>query len=218
MRELEHLLEATPFEARACTRRFTLAVADVGQIVWVPAIVAALHAKLPLARLRVVGIDALVSLGDLASPEIDLHLGLAGSGAGLHAEPLVMDSNRLVARRAHPIGRRPSLAALARLQHVGVDMVPNRRFADVFAHSFATAGVARDLVVTVPSYAAAAAIVRASDLVTMLPGSLQARDLRVLPLPFPTHVTKLSMSWHDRTHTDPAARAFRDIVRAAITG
>ena len=217
IRELEQVLDAVPFEPATCTRTFTLAVADVGQAVWVPRIVAALHAGLPLARLRVVGIDALVGLGDLASPEIDLHLGLAGTGPGLHGEPLVAEPNHLVARKAHPIGRSPARAALARLRHVRVDMVPGKRFGDVFASGFAAAGIARDIAVTVPSYAAAAAIVRASDLVTMLPASLRSPELRVLPLPFTPHVTKLAMSWHDRTHADPAARSFREIVRAAVT-
>lgn len=218
IRELEQVLEAPPFEPATCARTFTLAVADVGQIAWVPKIVAALASALPLARLRVVGIDALVALGDLASPEVDLHVGLAGTGPGLHAEPLVTAPSHLVARGAHPIGRRPSPAALGRLRHVRVDMVPGRRFADVFASGFAAAGIARDIAVTVPSYAAAAAIVRTSDLVTMLPASLVTRDLRILPLPFSPYATKLAMSWHDRTHVDPAARAFRAVVREAIAG
>ena len=216
VRDLEQVLEAAPFDAATCTRTFTLATADVGQTVRVPAIVAALRTAMPRARLRVVGIDALISLGDLASPEIDLHIGLAGTAAGLHAEPLLAEPTPLVARRAHPIGRRPSPAALGRLHHVRVDMVPGRRFTDVFASAYAAAGIAREVAVTVPSFAAAAAIVRASDLVTMLPASLITRDLRIVPLPFPAHVTKLAMSWHDRTHLDPAARAFRDVVRAAV--
>lgn len=216
IRELEQVLESAPFAAATCTRTFTLATADVGQTVRVPAIVAALRTAMPRAQLRVVGIDALISLGDLASPEVDLHIGLAGTGPGLHAEPLLVEPTQLVARRAHPIARRPSPTALGRLHHVRVDMVPGRRFTDVFAKAFETAGIAREIAVTVPSFASAAAIVRASDLVTMLPESLVTRDLRVLPLPFPPHVTKLAMSWHDRTHLDPAARAFRDVVRAAL--
>ena len=216
IRELEQVLDSAPFAATTCTRTFTLATADVGQTVRVPAIVAALRTAMPRAQLRVVGIDALISLGDLASPEVDLHIGLAGTGPGLHAEPLLVEPTQLVARRAHPIGRRPSSTALGRLHHVRVDMVPGRRFTDVFAKAFETAGIAREIAVTVPSFASAAAIVRASDLVTMLPESLVTRDLRIVPLPFPPHVTKLAMSWHDRTDLDPAARAFRDVVRAAL--
>src|SRR5882672_7724264 len=88
IRELELALVAAPFDAASCTRTFTLAVADVGQVAWVPRLATGMRRELPLAYLRVVGIDALVSLGDLTSSEIDLHLGVAGKGPGFHAEPL----------------------------------------------------------------------------------------------------------------------------------
>jgi hypothetical protein len=30
------------------------------------------------------------------------------------------------------------------------------------------------------------------------------------------HTTKFAMSWHERTHADPAARAFRALVRRVL--
>src|SRR6202043_2205344 len=36
MRELELTLSAAPYEPARCTRTFTLAVADLGQVVWSP--------------------------------------------------------------------------------------------------------------------------------------------------------------------------------------
>src|SRR3979409_1879963 len=65
IRELELALVAAPFDAASCTRTFPPAVADVGQVVWVPRPATAMRRELPLAHLQVVGIDALVSLGDL---------------------------------------------------------------------------------------------------------------------------------------------------------
>jgi DNA-binding transcriptional LysR family regulator len=57
----------------------------------------------------------------------------------------------------------------------------------------------------------------------MLPASLLATKgaslgVRQLKTPLQGHTTKLSMSWHERTHDDPAARFFRDLVRHAVTG
>src|SRR6267378_5780036 len=97
--ELEHALQAGPFDAASCTRTFTLAVADAGQITWVPRIATAMARELPKAHLRVVGIDSLLSLGDLTSSEIDLHLGVRGKGAGLHVERLFEERVVLVADR-----------------------------------------------------------------------------------------------------------------------
>jgi DNA-binding transcriptional LysR family regulator len=222
MRELEVALATAPFDAASCTRAFTLAVADLGQIVWVPRLVSAMRRELPLAYLRVVGIDALLSLGGLAASEVDVHLGIPGKGPGLHVEPLVEEPSVLVARRDHPAsGGKLSRRALAELRHVRVEMVPGKNFRDPYATMYARANVPRDVVMTVPSFSTAAEVVAASDLVTMLPSSLftakgPSLGLRALVTSLPPHATKLAMSWHERTHADPGARAFRALVRGVV--
>lgn len=218
MRELEAALSTATFEPATCTRTFTIAVADVGQVAWMPRLATAMQRALPLAHLRVVGIDALLSLGDLGSSEIDVHVGIASKAAGLHVVPLLEERNVLVARRGHPQAKRKlGLRALGTLRHVRVDMLPGKRFGDPFAKLFD--GIPREIVVTVPSFTAAAEVVAASDLVTMLPASMLATKrstLRALTTPLPTHATKFAMSWHERTHRDPSARAFRELVRGAV--
>jgi DNA-binding transcriptional LysR family regulator len=223
LHDLEAALVTAPFDAATCTRTFTVAVADVGQVAWIPRLATAMRRELPLAFLRVVGIDALVSLGDLGSSEIDLHLGIPGKGPGLHVEPVLEDRNLLVARHDHPaaVAGKLSRGALADLRHVRVEMVPGKRFGDPFAATFAQAGIQREIVMTVPSFSTAAEVVAASDLVTMLPSSLFAAKaaslgLRALATPLPAHTTKFAMSWHERTQADPAARAFRALVRRVV--
>src|SRR5882724_10587362 len=217
--ELEHALQAGPFDAASCTRTFTLAVADAGQITWVPRIATRMARELPKAHLRVVGIDSLVSLGDLTSSEIDLHLGVRGKGAGLHVEPLFEERVVLVARRGHPaLGKRRTLGGL---RHVRVDMVPGRNFRDHVAVVYARAGVLRQVAMTVPTFTAAAAVVAASDLVATLPASLLAvhgtqLGLRALIAPVSTPPIEMALCWHERTHADPAAVAFRALVRRAV--
>ncbi len=223
IRELEQALQATPFDATSCTRTFSLAVADAGQVTWVPQLAAAMAREMPRAHLRVVGIDSLVSLGDLTSSEIDLHLGLRGRGAGLHAEPLFEERMVLVARRAHPsIGKRLSRRALGGLRHVRVELVPSRNFHDPMAAAYARAGVPREVVMTVPSFSAAAAVVAATDLVTTLPASFFAVQgprlrLRAVAGPVPAHAIEIAMCWHERTHVDPAAAALRALVRRVVS-
>jgi DNA-binding transcriptional LysR family regulator len=221
LHEFEHVLQAG-FDAASCTRTFTLAVADAGQITWVPRIATEITRELPKAHLRVVGIDSLVSLGDLTSSEIDLHLGVRGKGAGLHVERLFEERVVLVARRGHPaLGKRPSRGALGGLHHVRVDMVPGRNFRDRVAVAYARAGVPREVVMTVPTFTTAAAVVAASDLVTTLPASLLAvygtqLGLRALVAPVSTPAVEMALCWHERTHADPAAVAFRALVRRAV--
>ncbi|MCY1060074.1 LysR family transcriptional regulator [Nannocystis sp. SCPEA4] len=224
VRELELMLSVAPLEPASCTRTFTLAVADLGQVVWSPLLAAAMRREMPLAHLRLVGIDTLVSLGDLSASEIDLHLGIPAKGPGIYAEPLLEERSVLVARRDHPVfDRRVTRRALGELRHVRVEMVPGKNFRDPFAATYARAGVPREVVMTVPSYTTAAEIVAASELVTMLPLSfLRARGeglgLREVNAPLPAHATRIAMCWHERTHADPAARAFRALVRGVVKG
>lgn len=211
-----------PFEAGRCTRTFTLAMADALQVTWLPQLAAALARKMPLARLRVVGIDALLSLGNLSSGEIDLHVGVRATGPGIRAEPLYDERTVLVARRAHPqCSARLSRERLGTLRHVAVELAPGRGFRDPVAAAYARAGVEREVSVTVATFAAAAAVAARSDLVATLPASLLTAQGKALGLiavrgAVPKHSVALALCWHERTQVDPATSTFRDLVRAVI--
>ncbi|RKI69551.1 LysR family transcriptional regulator [Corallococcus sp. AB049A] len=222
LRELESGLHEAPFEPARCKRTFTLAVADAGQVTWGPRIASRMGQEMPDARLAVVGIASLVALGDLTSSQVDLHLGLAGRGAGLHVEPLLDERTVLVAREGHPaLAKRLSPRALGALRHVSVEMVPGKGFRDLAGAAYARAGIRREVAVTVPSFLTAAAMVAQTGLVTTLPASLLAAQgtrlgVRGINAPVPAHTVKLALCWHDRTHADPAARYFRELVRRAV--
>ena len=222
MGELDRVVAQGPFEAARCTRTFTLAMADVGQVAHLPRIVSALAREMPNARLRVVGIDSLLSLGDLASTEVDLHLGVRATGPGIHAERLFDEPTVLVARKDQPAcARKLSRRQLGSLHHVGVEMAPGRGFRDPIAAAYVRARIERTVTVTVPTYTAAAAVTAATDLLATLPSSLFAVQgprlgLRSVGGPVPVHTVTMALCWHERTHTDPAMSAFRALVRQAI--
>src|SRR5258706_9076290 len=106
LREIELALLTAPFDAATCTRTFTLALADVGQVVWGPRLARAMQRAMPLAQLRLVGIDALIALGDLSSSEVDLQIGIAPKDAGVHVQTLFEERSVLVGRREHPALRK----------------------------------------------------------------------------------------------------------------
>lgn len=220
--DLDQAIHQGPFEPVTCARTFTLAVADSGQLTWVPGIAGRMAAEMPRAHLRVVSIDSLVSLGDLASPEVDLHLGVRGRGPGLHVEPLFEEQLALVARGDHPaLGARLSARELGGLRHVAVEMVPGKGLRDPVAAAYARAGMARDVALTVPTFTAAAAVASATDLVATLPASLLAVQRRPLGLravagPVPAASVGMALCWHERTHADPASAWFRALVRRTV--
>lgn len=222
MAELERVVSPTPFDAASSSRTFTLAMADALQIAWLPRICAALARAMPRARLRIVGIDSLLVLGDLAASEVDLHLGVRATGPGIHAEPLYEERSVLVARKQHAVcARRPSRQQLAALTHVAVELAPGRGFRDPVARAYARAKLERRVAISVPSFSAAAAIARTSDLVATLPQSLFAAlgpggGLEAVGGPVPRHEIAIALCWHERTHLDPAAQAFRGLVRSSV--
>jgi len=92
------------------------------------------------------------------------------------------------------------------------------------AARYAAAGVAREIAVVVPTFTAAAAIVAATDLVASLPASLVAvlgprLALRRIATPLAPLAMTINLVWHERTHEDPAARVFRELlVEATAAG
>jgi DNA-binding transcriptional LysR family regulator len=222
MAELQRAITLEPFDSASCTRTFTLAMGDAGQVAWLPSIVRSLSKTMPNARLRIVGIDSLLSLGDLGSSEVDLHLGVRAKGPAIHAEPLYDERTVLVARKGNPeCSGRLSRPRLGLLRHVGVEMAPGRGFRDPLAASYARARIGRSIALTVPTFAAAAAVAAATDLVATLPMSLFAAQASRLGLsavqgPVPRFAVSMTLCWHERTHADPALAAFRALVRREL--
>jgi DNA-binding transcriptional LysR family regulator len=217
LRDLDRAVHGDGFNPTTTDRTFSLATADVGQVVKLPRIVAALSRRMPRARLRVLSIDTLVASGGLAGPEIDVLIGVGEKGPGVHVQPLYEETIVLVSRAGHPTVRgRVTKAQLAALRHVEVQIAPGRGNRDLAA-SYAALGVARDISVVVPTFTAAAAIVAATDLVASLPSSLvdvlaPRFALHRVATPLAPIATTMNLLWHDRTHQDPALRAFRDLI------
>ena len=221
MRDLHDAVRTGGFSAATSTRRFTIALSDAGQIVLLPRIVSLLFKEMLCAKVRAVGIDSLALLGGLAGPEVDVVIGPEGADGDIHAARLFEQNAVLICREGHPAlskGFDPRL--MSSLRHVAIDMVPGQALRDLAGAAYAKAGVARDVAMTVPTFSAAAAVVAATDLVATVPASLfgvvgPILRLCALPAPIPPLPIATNLCWHERTHADPAAAAFRDVVRRA---
>jgi DNA-binding transcriptional LysR family regulator len=220
LHDLDAAVHGTAFDAATTEREFTLAIADAGQLSTLPRVAALLGAEMPRARLRVVSIDTLHASGGLAGSEIDVAIGAGEKGPGVHVAPLYEEQIVLVARARHPrIKARVAKSVLATLQHVEVHVAPGRGNRSLAAN-YAALGIPRAIVVIVPTFTAAAAVVAATDYVASLPKSLvqvlgPRLGVRIVAAPLPPIATQINLAWHERTHHDPAMRAFRDVVMRA---
>lgn len=217
LRELETAVQGQSFDPATSDRELRLAIADVFQIVRLPAIVAALAARMPRARLRVLSIDTLVASGGLGGTEVDVVIGAGDKGPGVYARRLGEESVVLVSRADHPALRgRITRSKLGGLRHVEVQVAPGQGNARLAA-GYAALGITRDVAVAVPTFTAAAAVVAGTDLVASLPASLvdvlgPRLGLRRVTGPLPALATTINLLWHERTHRDPALRVFRELL------
>jgi DNA-binding transcriptional LysR family regulator len=217
LRDLDRAVHGDAFEPALTDRTFTLAIADLGQVVKLPRVVAALAREMPRARLRVVSIDTLYAAGGLATTEIDAAVGAGEKSAGVRARALYQEQLVLVARQGHPrVGRQVSKTQLAALRHVEVQVAPGRGNRPLAA-SYAALGVERDVAVIVPTFTAAAAVVAGTDLVASLPTSLvdvlgPRLALRQVATPLAPIGATINLLWHERTDQDPALQAFRGLL------
>jgi DNA-binding transcriptional LysR family regulator len=221
LRELDQAVSGSAFDPTSTTREFTLAIADSGQIVRLPALVQLFAREMPLARLRVVGIDTLLSSGGLGGTEVDVAIAaIPERTAGVRMTPLYGERTVLVARRDHPcVAARISKAVLGSLRHVDVQVAPGRGYRDLPAR-YARLGITRNIGLVVPSFTSAAAIVASTDFVATLPASLvevvgEGLGIRAVATPVPGPTVGIKLCWHERTDRDPAMRALRDIITRA---
>jgi DNA-binding transcriptional LysR family regulator len=220
--EIDRAIHGDAFDPGSTTAQFTLAIADAGQIVQVPKLASSFAKTMPRARLRVVGIDTLLSSGGLAGAEVDAALAaLEEKAPGVHLQPLYEERSVLVARRGHALaGAAVSKRELGSLRHVDVHVAPGRGYQKLAA-TYARLGIPRDVALVVPSFVAAAAVVGETDFVATLPESFvrrhgEAFGIRVLAPSAPRVSVAVKLAWHERTEHDPAMRAFRQLVASLV--
>jgi DNA-binding transcriptional LysR family regulator len=222
LRDVDAAVHGGAFDPATTTRTFSLAIADVGQVVRVPRLASLMAAEMPRAHLRIVGVESLVSLAGVGGTEVDVAVGIAHKGPGIHVESLFDEPLLLVGRADHPATKtKLTRRALEELRHIAIDMVPGRGYRDMVGAAYTRAGIERLVAMTVPTFTAAIAVLVETDYVAMIPTSLlegyaERLGLRAVAGPIPEHSVAMQLSWHERTHTDPAMIAFRELLRRAL--
>jgi DNA-binding transcriptional LysR family regulator len=221
LRDIDLAIHGPAFAPASSTAQFTLAIADAGQIVQVPRLASEFAKIMPRARLRVVGIDTLLSSGGLAGTEVDVAIAAMDPAPGVHLQPLYEEDSVLVARRGHELaGGVVSKRRLESLRHIDVQVAPGIGYRQL-APTYARLDIRRDVALVVPSFVAAAAIVAETDFVATLPKSFVLRfaqtfRIRELTPSAPRVSVVVKLAWHERTEHDAAMRAFREVVAASV--
>ncbi len=208
------------FEPGPSTRRWRLAMSDIGEIVFLPRLAAALRGQSPQAQLQVLrdgGSPGRHALRDaLARGDIDLAVGwLPDLRAGFHRRRLFEQRYVLLMAGTHPLAKgRLTAARLAAVPQVQV-------LAEGTGHERVDAllrrhGIERRVPLALPHFAALPWVLRDGDGVAIVPFKLAAQvaaplGLAVRELPVPLPAFEVSLVWHHRAHDDPAHRWMRGL-------
>lgn len=225
MSQLQSALDRqSPVDPAQVTRCFTLGCSDSSQTHDVCRIVQALACRMPRASLRVVSQEHLIASNGLETGEVDAMLGMRRAARGLHSVPLYQDDAVLIVRRDR--GRFPkrlSRKALGSLQHIDtmIAMDPSGRTRKPYPPFVARDGLTRRVVLTVPSFTAAALVVARTDYAAVVPRRVATAlsdclPLKIFEFPFQGFTPDVALIWHSRTDKDRAARHFRETIINAL--
>ncbi|MBZ5710058.1 LysR family transcriptional regulator [Nannocystis pusilla] len=227
IRELERVVAgAERFDPRTTTRSFALALSDAHQITDLPRVARVFARAMPRAQLRVISVDHFEAVGGLAGGEVDAAIApVSEPRPGQHSQHLYEEAGVMTVRRDHPAAGKPITRELwAALRFVDIHLALGR---GGIGHRAARAWLAAerlslDIAVVVPSFLAAAVVAANSDYVAGLPRRVVEALAPVTPLvPLavqgPPMAFSIELVWHERTHRDAGARAFRELVIAALS-
>jgi DNA-binding transcriptional LysR family regulator len=211
------LLQPAVFEPATATASITIAATDYAlRAVAVP-FITALKRLAPHVRVALVPVDDRLVHGQLERGEVDIALVTPdGLAPDLHARRLFDEHYVCVVRSGHPAlrgNRRLTLKRFCELDHALVSYTGGS-FRGVTDDALERLGLHREVTLSIKSFIVVPDILRASDMVAVLPSRLVSGTDGLVVLPPPVEVpgfTKMAV-WHERSHHDPAQRWLRNIL------
>lgn len=218
--EARSLLRPSPVVPDFSTlrRTFTIRANEAFVEVLGAPLIAEVTALAPLVRLHFASKPE-KNAASLRNGSADLEIGvLEEMGPEVRVRALFRDRYLGVVRKGHPLETEQKVTA-ERYAAFGHVVAPyGRQIIESLDATLARLGLERTTVSMVPSFPAALAVARASDLVALLPASFMKAQLAEsgsawsFELPVATDGFTISQMWHPRLEVDPVHRWLRELV------
>lgn len=207
----------TPFDPATAQRNFTIASSDYADFVILPRVLAHFEHHAPGVSIRIrPKTDATQST--LERGEIDLVMGYGIEGSSLKQRAVFDESFVTIVRRGHPALDDHRNLPLEQFLHLGHVLVSDDEGPGLVDRALADQGLVRTVVLRTPYFVGVPFIVASSDLVATIPRALAEEasnfaslELVAPPVTLPTF--RITMTWHERVHRDPAHQWIRDLSR-----
>ncbi|HGI9957948.1 LysR family transcriptional regulator [Pseudomonas aeruginosa] len=215
--EIGALLQPPVFDPSTARLKFTIAATDYALRAVALPLLSALKLQAPHVQVALVPVDDKRVQAQLERGDIDLALVTPESTSpDLHARNLFEEHYVCVLRDGHPAmeGRkRLTVNQLCALDHALVSYTGGG-FRGVTDEALEKLGKQRQVTLSVKSFLILPEILRASDMVAILPSRLVAGAAGLAVFDPPIDVpgfTKVA-AWHERTHRDAAHRWLRELL------
>ena len=203
------------FDPSTSTRRFTLAMTDVGEMYFLPVLVDALTKAAPAVTLQIVSVTQASLKEDMATGRIDLAMGLLPQlQAGFFQQALFRQKYICLMRQGHPLaaGKKLTLSSFTQAEHVRIvaSGTGHGRVDVALEHQ----KLRRHFRLTVPHYVALGDVLSHSDLIATVPERFADRTLGPFglikrDLPIFVAESAIHQCWHSRLHRDPGHQWLR---------
>ncbi len=213
--DIDILLKPAQFDPLTAVLTFTVAATDYALKAVIVPFIAALRARAPGIRVRVVPVEQEQLTTQFEQGKIDLALLTPDSTPdNLHNRPLYNEEYVCLMRHDHPDAHQAlTLDRFCALEHVLVSY-KGESFWGVTDDALADVGRKRQIGLSVSSFLVLPDILAISEMIAVVPARLAYTDPRmhVVPPPLPIAGFTKSMAWHERTHRDAAHQWLRNLV------
>jgi len=213
----ETLTHQTGFEPKTSQRVFRLHLTDVGELVFLPPLLARLREEAPGVRVEVEQRRQEQVADALAAGDIDLALGfLPALSADIAQKQLFRDRYVCLVRAGHPsIGRKLSLAQFLQASHVLVAAEGSPH--QIVEQTLRARGLQRKIALHVPHFTVVPMILARTDCMVIVPeGFVRAvaplGRFKALRPPVEIPALDVKIHWHRRFDQDPGIAWLRDVL------
>jgi len=197
------------FDPLSSTRTFQIAMTDIGEMYFMPPLMAALAKEAPGVRISTVRPHTGNLRDDMASGTVDVALGLLPNlQAGFFQRRLFRHPYVCVFREDHPVAKAPlTLKQFCELDHVGV-LAANTGHGEIDG-LLERAGIQRHLKLMLPHFIAVGHVLQTTDLIATLPERFAERcrvPFGLVTSPHPVKLPEIAINlfWHAKFNRDPA--------------
>lgn len=205
------------FDPATAQRTFTIMTSDYADFVVLPRVLAFFEKNAPGVSLRIRNkLDRVQAR--LEDGSADLAVGFPVDGANLKKTTVIEENFVVIARADHPEFVGGKTLTIRRYLKYGHVLVSSDSAPGVVDSALAERGLERRIVLRTPYFVGMPFLVGRSDLLATVPRSLAKEasafvPLTMMPPPIPLESFRITMTWHERTHRDPAHRWMRDLSR-----